>query len=207
MVAVVGRAEALSGTGPIAASRLRRWQRRPLLTGVRRGVTFDALAPRGASAQASPPANAQLGTPASTITTPPRDWSPGPPLEPECAEMILVTARGQSAFGRGDLPKTRSRPSGVNINPARPFSRPVHGHTPAKARAGTVKWFGGRFAEAVGSSSHLTPRWREMDSNHRYLARRSRFLLRKAMRGIEPEAPSAPDSPLEETRFEPSVPP
>jgi hypothetical protein len=40
------------------------------------------------------------------------------------------------------------------------FSRPVHGHTPAKARAGTVKWFGGRFAEAVGSSSHLTPRWR-----------------------------------------------
>ena len=27
------------------------------------------------------------------------------------------------------------------------------------------------------------------------------------MRGIEPEAPSAPDSPLEETRFEPSVPP
>ena len=93
---------------------------------------------------------------------------PGPPLEPECAEMILVTARGQSAFGRGDLPKTRSRPSGVNINPARPFSRPVHGHTPAKARAGTVKWFGGRFAEAVGSSSHLTPRWREMDSNFRF---------------------------------------
>ena len=30
MVAVVGRAEALSGTGPIAAIRLRRWQRRPL---------------------------------------------------------------------------------------------------------------------------------------------------------------------------------
>ena len=58
------------------------------------------------------------------------------------------------------MPKTRSRPSGVNINPARPFSRPVHGHTPAKARAGTVKWFGGKFAEAVGSSSHLTPgRW------------------------------------------------
>jgi hypothetical protein len=28
-----------------------------------------------------------------------------------------------------------------------------------------VKWFGGRFAEAVGSSSHLTPRWSKGDSN------------------------------------------
>jgi len=31
-----------------------------------------ALAPRGAIAQASPPTNTQLGTPASTINTPPR---------------------------------------------------------------------------------------------------------------------------------------
>jgi hypothetical protein len=28
-----------------------------------------------------------------------------------------------------------------------------------------VKWFGGRFAEAVGSSSHLTPRRSKGDSN------------------------------------------
>ena len=33
--------------------------------------------------------------------------------------------------------------------------------------------------------SHLTPRWREMDSNHRSLARKSRFLSRKANCGTE----------------------
>jgi len=49
-----------------------------------------ALAPRGASAQASPPANAQLGTPASTITTPPRDWSPGHPSIHPDPDVIVV---------------------------------------------------------------------------------------------------------------------
>jgi hypothetical protein len=38
-----------------------------------------------------------------------------------------------------------------------------------------------RAFEELGS--HKTPRWREMDSNHRYLARRSQFLLRKANAG------------------------
>src|SRR4029077_2978977 len=30
------------------------------------------------------------------------------------------------------------------------------------------------------SDSHATRRWREVDSNHRFLVRRSRFLLRRA---------------------------
>jgi len=65
-----------------------------------------ALAPRGASAQASPPANAQLGTPASTITTPPRDWSPGHPSIHPDPDVIVVDpsfrqfAPGNSAVRR-----------------------------------------------------------------------------------------------------------
>ena len=49
-----------------------------------------------------------------------------------------------------------------------------------KAGAGAGAWLAGRqVAEAVGSSSHLTPRWREMDSNHRSLSRASQFILRE----------------------------
>ena len=44
--------------------------RRSLIAGTAGLAGAAALAPRGAIAQASPPANAQLGTPASTITTP-----------------------------------------------------------------------------------------------------------------------------------------
>jgi hypothetical protein len=39
---------------------------------------------------------------------------------------------------------------------------------------------GGKHKVPRKSSSHQTLCWREMDSNHRYLARRSRFRLRKA---------------------------
>jgi hypothetical protein len=64
--------------------------RRSLIAGTAGLVGAAALAPRGASAQASPPANAQLGTPASTITTPPRDWSPGHPSIYPDPDVIVV---------------------------------------------------------------------------------------------------------------------
>ena len=64
--------------------------RRSLIVGTAALAGAAALAPRGASAQASPPANAQLGTPASTITTPPRDWSPGHPSIYPDPDVIVV---------------------------------------------------------------------------------------------------------------------
>ena len=47
---------------------------------------------------------------------------------------------------------------------------------------GVERWL--RTGMSMSSSgSHATRRWREMDSNHRSLARKSRFLLRKANYG------------------------
>ena len=80
--------------------------RRSLIAGTAALAGAAALAPRGASAQASPPANAQLGTPASTITTPPRDWSPGHPSIYPDPDVIVVDpsfrqfAPGNSAVRR-----------------------------------------------------------------------------------------------------------
>src|ERR1700731_4207034 len=64
--------------------------RRSLIAGTAALAGAAALAPRGASAQATPPANAQLGTPASTITPPPRDWSPGHPSIYPDPDVIVV---------------------------------------------------------------------------------------------------------------------
>jgi hypothetical protein len=51
---------------------------------------------------------------------------------------------------------------------------------PAKVRPADTAVDGNLVAPEPGS--HKTHRWREMDSNHRSLARNSRFLLRKALR-------------------------
>src|SRR5205814_5322979 len=49
-----------------------------------------ALVSRRAIAQAQPAPNAQLGTPASTITSPPRDWTPGRPSIYPDPDVIVV---------------------------------------------------------------------------------------------------------------------
>src|SRR5271167_676226 len=80
--------------------------RRSLIAGTAGLAGAAVLAPRGAIAQASPPANAQLGTPASTITTPPRDWRPGHPSIYPDPDVIVVDpsfrqfAPGNSAVRR-----------------------------------------------------------------------------------------------------------
>ena len=64
------------------------------------------MAPRRAITQASPPTNAQLGTPPSTITIPPRDWSPGHPSIYPDPDIVVVDpsfrqfAPGNSAVRR-----------------------------------------------------------------------------------------------------------
>src|SRR4029077_13335355 len=56
--------------------------------------------------------------------------------------------------------------------------------TPKELRAGEMRprmsRRGGRSVRATKPDSHWPRRWREVDSNHRFLVRRSRFLLRKA---------------------------
>jgi gluconolactonase len=67
--------------------RLRRsLSRRALLAGAAGAVSIVALARPGAFAQQK----AQLGTPASVITNPPRDWSPGHPAIYPDPDVIVV---------------------------------------------------------------------------------------------------------------------
>src|SRR5271167_995504 len=80
--------------------------RRSLIAGTAGLAGAAVLAPRGVMAQASPPTNAQLGTPASTITSPPRDWSSGHPSIYPDPDVIVVDpsfrqfAPGNSAVRR-----------------------------------------------------------------------------------------------------------
>ena len=53
-------------------------------------ITAATLVPRTAAAQAPPASNAQLGSPASTITNPPRDWTPGHPSIYPDPDVIIV---------------------------------------------------------------------------------------------------------------------
>jgi gluconolactonase len=64
-----------------------RLSRRVLLAGAA-GVA--AVAPSLVRAQTTPPPNAQLGTPASTITSPPRDWSPDKPSVYPDPDVIVI---------------------------------------------------------------------------------------------------------------------
>src|SRR5580704_8953740 len=63
-------------TGRIVMTQ-RNLSRRTLIAGAA-GLAGAAALTRAPLAQ-TPPPNAQLGTPPSTITNPPRDWSPGHP--------------------------------------------------------------------------------------------------------------------------------
>jgi gluconolactonase len=65
--------------------------RRRVLAAGGTGVAV-ALVSRGAMAQAQPQAspNAQLGAPASTITSPPRDWTPGRPSIYPDPDVIII---------------------------------------------------------------------------------------------------------------------
>jgi hypothetical protein len=67
---------------------------------------------------------------------------------------------------RGDRAPSRSRPAAVY--PAIPTTRTAATSKPRSA------------AKVPASGSHQTRRWRKMDSNHRSLARKSRFLSQKA---------------------------
>src|SRR5260370_7465405 len=62
--------------------------RRTLLAAA--GAGPAVLASRRALAEAQPAPNAQLGTPASTITSPPRDWTPGRPSIYPDPDVIVV---------------------------------------------------------------------------------------------------------------------
>jgi gluconolactonase len=65
------------------------FSRRSLIAGA--GATGAiVLGLRPATAQAQPAPNAQLGTPASTITNPPRDWAPGRPSIYPDPDVIVV---------------------------------------------------------------------------------------------------------------------
>src|SRR5215469_4802241 len=63
--------------------------RRGLLAGAG-AIGAATLASRRAAAQAQPAPNAQLGSPASTITTPPRDWRPGHPSIYPDPDVIVI---------------------------------------------------------------------------------------------------------------------
>ena len=63
--------------------------RRGLLAGAG-AIGAATLASRRAGAQAKPAPNAQLGSPASTITTPPRDWTPGHPSIYPDPDVIVI---------------------------------------------------------------------------------------------------------------------
>src|SRR3984893_4964897 len=84
----------------------------------------------------------------------------------------------RQAIGTPDR-RGKGTPSGrMALNDARVPEEAVSSLEGTRLYVGT---FRGRAFEELGS--HKTPRWREMDSNHRYLARRSQFLLRKANAG------------------------
>jgi gluconolactonase len=68
----------------------RKLSRRSLVAGAAGIAGTAALLPRGAQAQGAPAPNAQLGTPASTITQPPRDWSPGHPAIYPDPDIIVM---------------------------------------------------------------------------------------------------------------------
>jgi gluconolactonase len=79
--------------------------RRGLIAGTA-SLTGAAIVGRVASAQNPPPPNAQTGTPASTITNPPRDWSPGrPSIYPDPDVLVIdpsfrTVAPGNAAVRR-----------------------------------------------------------------------------------------------------------
>src|SRR5437764_13982705 len=79
--------------------------RRGLIAGTA-SLAGAAVAGRLASAQNPPPPNAQTGTPASTITNPARDWSPGrPSIYPDPDVLVIdpsfrTVAPGNSAVRR-----------------------------------------------------------------------------------------------------------
>jgi gluconolactonase len=82
------------GTQQIGRGRL---SRRTLLAAVGAGAVGAAAAPAVGRAQgqatgqaAAPSPTAQLGTPASTITSPPRDWAPGKPSFYPDPDVIAV---------------------------------------------------------------------------------------------------------------------
>src|SRR5205807_4352889 len=63
--------------------------RRALLAGTAGVAAMPAVA-RAQAPTAGPSPNAQLGTPASTITNPPRDWTPGRPSIYPDPDVIAV---------------------------------------------------------------------------------------------------------------------
>src|SRR5438034_4365486 len=63
-----------------------------------------ALAPRRAIAQAQRAPTAQLGTPASTITAPPRDWTPGrPSIYPDPDIIVIDPAFNSVRLGNAPI--------------------------------------------------------------------------------------------------------
>ena len=75
----------------------RRLSRRTLIAGSV-GVAGAASLGRTALAQTAPPPNALLGTPPSTITIPPRDWSPGHPAIYPDPDIIVVDPAFRQLF-------------------------------------------------------------------------------------------------------------
>src|SRR3989440_1525348 len=77
--------------------------RRGLLAGAG-AIGAAALASRRAGAQTQPAPNAQLGTPASTITTPPRDWTPGrPSIYPDPDVIVIDPAFNSVRLGSAPI--------------------------------------------------------------------------------------------------------
>jgi hypothetical protein len=100
------------------------------------------------------------------------------PVEPSVsdpvpsAEQPARKPRVLPILSRGPV---RNEEVAAPSNPEPCRSRGTHGSCLARANTaigGAGAWLVRRqVAEAVGSSSHLTHRWREMDSNHRFPAR------------------------------------
>src|SRR5947208_13681420 len=77
--------------------------RRGLLAGAG-AVGAAAFASRRAAAQAQPAPNAQLGTPASTISSPPRDWTPGrPSIYPDPDVIVIDPAFNSVRLGSAPI--------------------------------------------------------------------------------------------------------
>ena len=99
----------------------------------------------------------------------------GPPVFLDYDQASLDAAYDQAAYApnREQLIKRRIRAASNEKLGYEEFGRSSASHYPGdpcvKAGAGAGAWLAGRqVAEAVGSSSHLTPRWRELDSNFRF---------------------------------------
>ncbi|MBV8889170.1 MAG: SMP-30/gluconolactonase/LRE family protein [Alphaproteobacteria bacterium] len=83
--------------------------RRAMVGGIAGAAGASVLLARGASAQTAQtgtaqPANAQLGTPPSVITSPPRDWTPGhPSIFPDPDVIVIDPAFRQLALGNAGI--------------------------------------------------------------------------------------------------------